>query len=141
MISKYDDIINLPHHESKNHPRLTMEQRAAQFAPFAALTGYEEAVSETGRITNQKIDLDESQKEILNNKLQFIKNHIFDDFIYNIMYFRKDPLKEGGEYITSIDRIRKLNEFNHQLLMNDETLINIDDIYSIDCEDFPDELI
>ena len=78
MNNKYDDIINLPHHISKKHPQMTLEARAAQFAPFAALTGYEDAINETARQTSEKIELDDEAKEILDNKIQIIKEQIDD---------------------------------------------------------------
>ncbi len=136
----YDDIINLPHYEPKNHPRLTSDQRAAQFAPFAALTGYEDAVVEMGRITNTKIELDETQKGALDQKLRFMKEHLSNGYIYTIMYFEKDHLKDGGEYKQVVDSIKKVNDYEAKIIMNDGIIIAIEDIYSITCEEFPDDL-
>ena len=125
-ISRYRDIINLPHHISKRHPRLSMEQRAAQFSPFAALTGYEEATDETSRLTDEKIELSESDIEELNRKLQNLKGETA------ITYFVKDERKSGGSYVTIKGEVRRIDYYEKAIVMRDGSRIFIDDILDID---------
>lgn len=93
---KYDDIIDLPHHVSKVHPQMSRENRAAQFSPFAALTGYEEAVKEMGRLTDRRMILDEYEKEEIDRKLRILKEHM--EIEVSVTWFVSDPFKEGGSY-------------------------------------------
>ena len=93
MNKNYEDIINLPHYESKKHPRMSLEARSAQFAPFAALTGYEDAVKETARLTDKKIEIDEGLKQILNNKLQYILENNDANPEITFTYFISDKKK------------------------------------------------
>ncbi len=130
-MGKYDDIINMPHHVSKKHPQLSMEQRAAQFAPFAALTGYGDAIKETTRLTEDRIELDEAEKLKLNNKLLELKNNISNIPTVTITYFLPDIKKSGGEYITVISNLKNIDENNHILILEDKTKIPISDIIEI----------
>lgn len=117
---KYDDIINMPHHVSKKHPQMSIEMRLAQFAPFAALTGYEEAVKETGRLTSKRIDIDEELKVILNEKLKIIQKKIYSNFEYpeiECTYFMPDLIKEGGKYITVIGNAKKINKYKNIIVL------------------------
>ena len=98
MSNKYDDIINLPHHISKKHPQMTLEARAAQFAPFAALTGYDDEIRETARLTNRRIDLDEEAKSILDNKIKIILEQISQRPTVSLTYFIPDLKKDGGKF-------------------------------------------
>ena len=107
---KYDDIINLPHHESKKHPRMSLDARSAQFAPFAALTGYDEAIKETARQTDKRIEINEELKRILNEKLQLIKKEIHTKPKIIVTYFVSDSKKEGGKYITITGNVIKIDE-------------------------------
>lgn len=132
----YEDIVNLPPHISKKHPQPTMLERAARFSPFAAITGYEEMVKEAARVTDKKPELDESSKEILNEKLLFITEMCEDDVIVNITYFVPDKLKSGGEYITVSGSIKKIDEYERSVLLTDGTAISIDSIYKIDGDMF-----
>ena len=132
----YEDIVNLPPHISKNHPQPTMLERAARFSPFAAITGYEEMVKEAARVTDKKPELDESSKEILNEKLLFITEMCEDDVIVNITHFVPDKLKSGGEYITVSGSIKKIDEYERSVLLTDGTAIPIDSIYKIDGDMF-----
>jgi len=125
-ISRYKDIINLPHHISKRHPRLSMEQRAAQFSPFAALTGYEEATDETSRLTDEKIELSEEDIEELNLKLQNLNGEAV------ITYFVKDERKSGGSYVTIKGEVRRIDDYEKAIVMRDESRIFIDDILDIE---------
>ena len=95
-MSEYDDIIHLPHHVSRIHPQMSMEDRAAQFSPFAALTGYDAAIVETARLTAQRVELDEYERQALNKKLQFISEHLNEHPKVSITCFVPDARKEGG---------------------------------------------
>ena len=108
-MDKYEDIINLPHHESKNHKRMSMSVRAAIFSPFSALTGYEDAVKETARIVDKKIILGEDVKNKINIELQKILKNIKDKPQVTITYFVKDKNKNGGKYITATKNTEKTN--------------------------------
>ena len=130
---KYEDIINLPHHISKKHPQMTMESRAAQFAPFAALVGYEDAVEETARLPTKRIELNEEEKNILDMKLQMLKEQMHVQ-IYpeiSVMYFVPDLKKEGGKYIKISGTIKKIDEYKQLLILDDKTQIPISEIISI----------
>lgn len=130
-MGKYDDIINLPHHISKKHPRLSIEQRAAQFAPFAALTGLSDEIKETARITESRIELDEDEKLKINYILQKIKNKVFEKPQVAITYFVPDLKKIGGEYKTKIGNIRRIDEDNQLIIFEDNTKISIKEIIEI----------
>jgi len=127
-ISRYKDIINLPHHISKRHPRLSMEQRAAQFSPFAALTGYEEATDETSRLIDEKIELSEEDMEELNRKLQNLQGEAV------ITYFVKDERKSGGSYVTIKGEVRRIDDYEKAIVMRDGSKIFVDDILDIESE-------
>ena len=131
MIGKYDDIINLPHHTSTKHPRMTRSARAAQFAPFAALTGLDDEMEETARLTDKKIILDEEQKQVINRELLFIKNNPQRDIPVIITFFKSDGRKEGGAYIEKEVRIKKIDEINRKLILSDYSEIEIDDLFSV----------
>jgi hypothetical protein len=128
-MNKYDDIINLPHHTSRYYPRMTLEQRSAQFAPFDALEGYSDGVRETERITSKRIVLDEEKKEILNSKLNIIKNS--SDIEVSITYFVKDLRKDGGSYKTITGYVKKIDIYNQIIVMLDNTKIPIKEIVDI----------
>ena len=127
----YSDIINLSRPVSKR-PRMTLEQRSAQFAPFAALTGYEGQVKETARLTNKKIEINEELKEILNKKIQLIQKKIKEQPQIEITYFIPDSKKDGGRYETILDNtIQKIDMYTNEIIMLDGTRIDIDDIIDI----------
>lgn len=128
---KYDDIINLPHHVSKKHPQMSLEARSAQFAPFAALTGYGDAIDETQRETEDRIELDEEQKSILNRKIQFIKENIDNKPEIIVTYFIPDLTKEGGRYVTITGNIIKIDSFKQSIILEDMTEIPINEIIEI----------
>lgn len=128
---KYDDIIEMEHHISKKHPQMSLYARSAQFAPFAALTGYEEAVKETGRETSSKIELDEEMKQILDSKLQILFEKLKDKPEISITYFVPDTKKDGGEYITVSGIVRKINSFSQSIILIDNTVIPISEIIDI----------
>ena len=131
MSGKYDDIINLPHHTSSKHPRMTRSARAAQFAPFAALTGLDDEMEETARLTDKKLILDEEQKQIINRELLFIKNNPQKDIPVIVTFFKSDGRKEGGAYIEKEVRIKKIDEINRKLILSDYSEIEIDDLFSV----------
>ena len=131
---QYNDIINLPHHISKNHPRMKRIDRAAQFSPFAALTGHHEAIQETARLVDEKLELDEYQTLEINQKLNEIKNNIHHHPLIYITYFQKDPYKSGGSYITLKDTVQKLDDYQQIIILNHHLKIHFDDIYTIHIE-------
>ena len=106
----YEDIINLPHYEPKGHPRMSVEARAAQFAPFAALTGYDAVIRESGRFVDSEIELGESWNEYLNQQMEKLTSLLSSDPLVEITYFQPDSHKQGGAYVTVTGRVRKLCE-------------------------------
>lgn len=135
-LDNYEDIISLPHHTSLNHPRMSMEKRASQFSPFAALTGYEDLVKESARLTDKKIDLDDGVKQILNNKLQIINQNINNKIEVTFTYFVPDKFKSGGKYIDYTGIIKKIDNYNNLIIMDDMTKISITEIINIKSELF-----
>lgn len=127
----YSDIINMPHHVSNNRPQMSMRDRAAQFAPFAALTGYDDAVRETARQTNQKIELLDEQVAILNEKILFLIEKIKDNLEITITYFIPDKKKEGGAYTTVKGIVKKIDEYNKLIILNDGREIMMDSIFDL----------
>ena len=119
----YSDIINLPHHVSRNHPQMPMMNRAAQFAPFAALTGYEAVIQETGRLTDDFIELDEDDKLRLNQKIAELLERIEDNPSVTITYFKPDSRKAGGLYSTISGRLKSVDEIQQILFFVDGTAI------------------
>lgn len=134
MNNKYDDIINLEYPVSKRHKRMPINKRAAQFMPFKALTGYEEKIKETERITEKKIELSKEEKNNLNNKLQIINEHLKSNPKIIITYFVKDNKKQGGKYITISTIIKKIDIIEKKLILIDKTKINLSDIIQLEGE-------
>lgn len=132
MQNNYDDIIDLPHHVSATRPQMSMMDRAAQFSPFAALTGYDAAIKETVRLTDQKIDLDDYEKEEINDKIQLITEHLGEDFEVVITYFQPDSRKAGGAYVDAVGIVKKIDEYDRVIILQDGKKIPIDDILDID---------
>ncbi len=131
----YDDILTLPHHQSSVHPHMSRTDRAAQFAPFSALAGYEEAISETARLTEEKKELDEDEKALLNGILEGLQEQMENQTeelpCVEICYFRPDERKEGGEYITVTGKIRQIHAYRRCLKLEDGTEIPIEAIMKI----------
>ncbi len=127
----YGDIINLPHHVSPTRPRMSMADRAAQFSPFAALSGYGDAVKETARLTGQRIELDESAKAALDEKLRLLAEVIEDRPEAVITYFLPDRRKAGGEYVTVSGTVKRADSVQRELVMTDGTRIPVEDILDI----------
>ena len=135
----YADIIDLPHHVSKDRPHLSMHQRAAQFSPFAALVGYEDVIEETTRQTDAKRELDESEKTELNRKLNVIASRLTEKPIVEIEYFVPDKTKAGGEYVVKSGTVVKILPVQKRLVLSDGTEIRIEDIADISGELFAGE--
>lgn len=136
MTRTYDDIINLPHHVSTTHPHMTVIDRAAQFSPFAALTGFDAAIKETARLADKRVELDEYIKDALNDRLQIIADRIKEHPEITITYFQPDAKKSGGAYVTAIGTAKKIDEYERVVTMANGTVIPIDEIISIDGQIF-----
>jgi len=132
----YEDIINLPHHVSPTRPQMSMQDRAAQFSPFAALTGYDSAVKETARLTDQRINLDEYEIEALNARIQLIAEHLQDHPEVSITYFKPDERKAGGAYVTATGVAKKIDEYERIILMQGGEKIPMDEVIEIAGEIF-----
>ncbi|MEG0305116.1 MAG: hypothetical protein RR635_05430 [Oscillospiraceae bacterium] len=131
-MNNYDDIINLPHHVSTAHPQMSILDRAAQFSPFAALTGYDDAVKETARLTDTKIELDEYEKTILNERLRLVTDCIEEYPEITITYYKPDSRKNGGAYITVTSCVKKIDDFEKTVYMTDGMVISIEEIFEIE---------
>lgn len=129
---RYDDIINLPHHVSSKRPQMPILERAAQFLPFSALTGYEDAVKETARLTDTRIELEESEKDLLNTKLHVLLDNLATEPKVKITYFLPDGRKSGGKYVSKMGTVIKIDLYNRQIKLEDETVIPLDDIFAIE---------
>ena len=125
---RYDDIINLPHHQSEKHPRMSVEERAAQFSPFAALTGYGAVIAETGRLTEDRIELTDEQKDEIDRKLNELMENGEEAAI---TYFEPDTRKEGGQYVTVTGCISRIDILEGVLLLGGGRRIPIRDILEI----------
>ncbi len=128
----YDDIIKCPHYVSKIHPHMTMKQRASQFSPFMPLNGYNDAVKETARLTDTKIELGEDLKELLNQKLRMLHNQAEQYPKVKITYFQPDIRKEGGVYVTSTGCVEKVDVCERIVYMEDGTKIPIEEITEVE---------
>ncbi len=135
-MNEYEDIIHLPHHVSKKHPQMSMLDRAAQFSPFAALTGYDAAVEETARLTDRRIELDEYEAQHLDERLQELSEHLPEHPEVSITYFLPDARKDGGEYITVTGCVKKIDHYERRIILMDGTLIPIHEVIQINGELF-----
>ena len=135
-MEKYKDIINLPHHVSSTRPQMSMMDRAAQFSPFAALTGYDAAIKETGRITEDKIEMDEESFNMLNLKFQILRDRIDEEPEVTFVYFKPDDLKAGGAYLRQTGIIKKIQEFERQIVLVNGGVIPMDEVQDIEGEIF-----
>ncbi|MBQ4215621.1 MAG: hypothetical protein IKO90_04920 [Bacteroidales bacterium] len=136
MSGKYDDIINLPHHVSETHPQMSMRNRAAQFSPFAALSGHSDAIHETARYTDDFQGVDESNVEALNQKIAMILDKINEHPQITVTYFKPDEKKEGGSYTLKTGNIKRVDDYEHVLQFTDNEKIPIQSIFNIDGEMF-----
>ena len=132
----YEDIINLPHHVSSTRPQMSMLDRAAQFSPFAALTGYDAAIKETGRLTDEKIELDEDTKAALDMKQAYLIEMIDEQPEISITYFLPDTNKSGGAYVTVTGNLKRFDEYERLLILTDGKKIPMDDIADIESDLF-----
>ncbi len=132
----YEDIINLPHHVSKTRPQMSMLDRAAQFSPFAALTGYDAAIKETGRLTDEKIELDEDTKAALDMKQAYLIETIDEQPEITIIYFLPDARKVGGAYVTVTGNLKRFDEYERLLILTNGKKIPMDDIADIESDLF-----
>ena len=131
MSGPYDDIINLPHPVSQRHPQMSMHDRAAQFSPFAALTGHGAAIEETERETDARADLGEDERENLNRQLCLLRDHLEEQPQVAITYFEPDSRKAGGAYVTIRGIVRKMDMTERYIQMMDRRQILNDNIRNI----------
>jgi len=128
---KYDDIIDLPHPTSYRHARMSRIDRAAQFSPFAALTGYDAAVRETARLTDVRRDLDDTERSVLNEKLRMLRDFLDESPQVRVTYFVPDSRKQGGEYVTVTGEVKQLDEYSRTVVMADGSVIPMEQIREI----------
>lgn len=128
--TSYDDLLDLPRHESSHRAKMSMRDRAAQFSPFSAVVGHDTAVKEAARHTVKRRDLDETQKSSIDDQLREIESQLPTDFNVEIVYFEPDTSKTGGQYITKIGKVKKILVYESIVLMLDDTRISIEEIYS-----------
>lgn len=131
-MGKYDDILNLPHHVSNTRPHISMHDRAAQFSPFAALTGYDDTVRETARLTDEKLELTADRTTDLNQKIAFLKEHADERPEITVEYFIPDEKKSGGKYVMLSGKFRRIDEYNHNMILTSGEEIPLNDIFEID---------
>lgn len=131
VTKKYDDIINMPRHVSKKHKQMSMYSRSAQFAPFSAVTGYEESIEETCREVEKRKDLSNELKILIGEKIKYIADNIKEKPLVTFTYFAKDLKKDGGKYITVTKKVKKVDEYNQKIFLEDNFSLNFADIISI----------
>ena len=127
----YEDIINLPRPVSKKHPPPPLSERAARFAPFAAITGYEEMLLEEARITEEKIELDECALILLDKKLNIIQKHLSQSPEITVTYFVPDKKKTGGAYHTITGIVKRIDPYQKILILENDEKIQIEKIYDL----------
>ncbi len=134
---RYDDIIHLPHHVSETHPRMSLYDRAAQFSPFAALTGHGAAIRETARRTSSRVELSEDSRKILDEKLNLLMERLGKGLhlAVSITYFVPDQKKEGGEYVTAEGTVKKVREYEKRIVLENGREIPMEEIKEIDWEE------
>ena len=131
MKRNYDDIINLPRHVSDKHPHMSIHDRAAQFAPFAALTGHSEAVSETASYVDEKIDLGEDAIKEIQDALNYIQEHISESPQVTITYFVADDRKRGGRYVTETVKIKYVDNLEQNIKFDNGICVKFENIFDI----------
>lgn len=131
MKKNYNDIINLSHHVSKKHIQMSLEARAAQFAPFAALTGFDEELKEAERLTNERKNIDDNLREKLDSKLQIIQNKLYMKPTVTFTYFVQDLKKEGGSYVTVTGNVKRIDKYKNSVILENKTEIPIVEIVDI----------
>ena len=136
MSGPYDDIIHLSHPTSKNRPRMSIHDRAAQFSPFAALSGHAAAIAETARLTDRKLELDEDTKAELDRRQAILLEHISERPEITVTWFRPDERKSGGAYITTTGRLKKIDEIERVLVLTDGARIPLEDVAGLESDSF-----
>lgn len=136
MKNDYSDILDHPHYVSKTRPQMSELERAAQFSPFAALTGYDAAISETGRLTDEKIELGEETKAVLDMKQQYLLDMISDQPEITVTYFIPDTKKSGGAYVSVTGNLKRIDEYERLMLLATGEKIPLDDIMDIESDLF-----
>ena len=131
MNEKYKDMLHMPHPVSASHPRMSLQDRAAQFSPFAALTGYEDALRETARLTDRFMELDEDRKQEIDRQIYYLQQHTEDPPVVRITYFIPDSKKDGGRYESLEGVVRKIDENSRSVRIGTEE-IAVERIYQID---------
>ena len=139
MTGLYDDMISLPHHTSKKHPRMSLQDRAAQFSPFAALTGYEDAIEETGRLTDTRMILEEFDTAVLDRKYRRLSELVSQHPNITVTRFVPDERKSGGAYISTEGILKKIDTYLQSVILTDGTQISFSDIVSIESDVLEDE--
>lgn len=139
MTGPYDDILHLPHPTSKRHPRMPIADRAAQFSPFAALTGHGAAIEETARVTDRRIELDEDAKEQLDQTLQLLLERIDEQPEITVTWFSPDKKKAGGQYHTAAGKLKRIDSREGRLILTDGNQIPLEDLLEIRSESFQDD--
>ncbi len=133
-VHDYSDIINREHHVSEKHPPMPIEDRAAQFGAFAALTGHDAAVNETARLTDSWEDMSDYVIEVLNSKLQYINDKLPLECEVSVKYFKPDTRKDGGEYLIHSGRVRRIDDVNRRIIFADGEAIDINSVFDIEIE-------
>ena len=131
MSDEYGDIINSEYRKSDRYPRMSLRDRAAQFAPFSALTGYDDVVDEVGRATENRRELDEYEIELINGELQYINENIDDMPFITVIYFVHDKKKSGGAYRTVRDRVEGIDEYDKTIILASGEIVPIEDIFAL----------
>ena len=139
MTGPYDDILHLPHPTSKRHPRMPIVDRAAQFSPFAALTGHGAAIEETARVTDRRIELDEDAKEQLDQTLQLLLERMDEQPEITVTWFSPDKKKAGGQYHTATGKLKRIDTQESRLILTDGNQIPLEDLLEIRSESFQDD--
>ncbi len=140
MDKKYAAIAGVPHHVSRVHPQMSMEDRAAQFSPFAALTGYGDVILETQRLTDEKVELDEEALELLDEKYQILMCRMEEQPVVQITYFQPDERKEGGSYVTVTGVVRRVDDVMRKITMQDGNEIEMEKILNVEEVSYQDRV-
>ena len=137
--SRYEDMLELPHHISRERPQMAMEERGAQFSPFAALTGDGDAIRETGRLTERQLELEPDVKDRLNEKLRLLMELPSPRSEVSIVYFLPDEKKEGGSYVSVRGRVKKVDENSRQIVLENGGRIPLEAVMELDGDIFSSE--
>lgn len=134
MSGKYDDILHLPHPTSAKHPRMPVSERAAIFSPFAALSGHGAAIAETARLTDRRVELDEDTRAELDRRQAVLLKHIAEQPEVTVTWFQPDERKDGGAYLTVTGRLKKIDEVERTLNLQDGTAIPLENVIDLESE-------